>query len=127
MFFNPGNERAMRMAEALKNMDSSSVAEVLSRVAEVTRTMAAMNTQYNPLFGPWNLLRDYTEASITLGSTPIAGKNEELRKGVLPAMRAIYRIGREKGATTPEMQAWMDLFDKYKEACLLYTSPSPRD
>jgi len=116
VFFNPGNERAMRMAEALKNMDSSSVAEVLSRVAEVTRTMAAMNTQYNPLFGPWNLLRDYTEASITLGSTPIAGKNEELRKGVLPAMRAIYRIGREKGATTPEMQAWMDLFDKYKEA-----------
>ena len=116
VFFNPGNERAMRMAEALKNMDSSSVAEVLSRVAEVTRTMAAMNTQYNPLFGPWNLLRDYTEASITLGSTPIAGKNKELTKGVLPAMRAIYRMGREKGAVTPEMQAWMDLFDKYKEA-----------
>lgn len=116
VFFNPGNPRAMRMAEALKNMDSSSVAEILSRVAEVTRTMAAMNTQYNPLFGPWNLLRDYTEANITLGATPIAGKNEELRKGILPAMRAIYRMNREKGATSPEMQKWMDLFDQYKAA-----------
>jgi hypothetical protein len=91
VFFNPGNERAMRMAEALKNMDSSSVAEVLSSVAEVTRTMAAMNTQYNPLFGPWNLLRDYTEAAITLDATPIAGKGNEIKKGILPAMRAIYR------------------------------------
>ena len=116
VFFNPGNERAMRMAEALKNMDSSSVAEILSGVAEVTRTMAAMNTQYNPLFGPWNLARDYAEASITLEATPIAGKNEELRKGVTPAMRAIYRIGRGKVATNPEMKAWMDLFDRYKKA-----------
>ena len=116
VFFNPGDPRAIRMVQAIKNLDADGLSGAMGIVAEVTRTYAALNTQYNPVFGAWNFIRDTTAGAINLSSTPIANRKLEVLAGSFPALRAIYRNLREKGSTTPEMKKWVDLFDRFQKA-----------
>jgi hypothetical protein len=116
VFFNPGDPRAKRMVEALTNLDASKVSDGLNTVAELTRHYAALNTQYNPVFGAWNFVRDTAAGAINLSGTPISKRKLEVLRGAFPAVRAIYRDLREKGSTTPEMQEWIDLFERYQNA-----------
>ena len=116
VFFNPGNPVAKRMVETLKNMGTNDLDEVLSSVAEVTRFIAAANTQYNPVFGAWNFARDVQGAAINLSSTPIANRRGQVISDSMVAVRAIYRVLRGKPATNPAMQEWMDLFEKFQKA-----------
>ena len=116
VFFNPGNPVAKRMVETLKNIGTNDLDEVLSGVAEVTRFIAAANTQFNPVFGAFNFARDIQGAAINLSSTPIANHRGQVVKDSMTAVRAIYRSLRGKPATNPEMQEWMDLFEKYQKA-----------
>ena len=108
IIFNAGDPVAMHMVEALKNLDVNGVSEGLSMLAEATRQMASMNTQYNLVFGMWNFARDVGEAGINLSNTPIANKRTEVVKNSVPAVRAIYRSLRGKEATSPEMKIWME-------------------
>jgi hypothetical protein len=116
VFFNPGNPSAKRMVETLKNVGINDLDEVLGSVAEITRFMAAVNTQYNPVFGAWNFTRDLQGAAINLSSTPLADKKGQVIADSMTAVRAIYRTLRGKPATTPEMQKWMDLFERFQQA-----------
>ena len=116
IIFNPGDPRAKNMVEALKNLDANHVSEGLGTVAEATRLLAAMNTQYNPVFGAWNFARDLSAGTINLASTPIADRKSEVLFNSTTALRAIYRDLRGKGATTPQMQQWIDLFDRFQKA-----------
>ena len=116
VFFNPGNPVAKRMAEALKNIDAAELDGVLSLVGEITRTIASLNTQYNPVFGAFNFLRDVQGAAINLSNTPIADRKMEVIFGSFANIRAIYRALRDKPATSPEMQERMDLFKQYQDA-----------
>jgi hypothetical protein len=120
VFFNPGNPNAKRMVESLKNLDVQQMDEALSTVAEVTRFIAAASTQYNPVFGAFNFVRDIQGAAINLSSTPIADRklqvvNDATKKaGLVP--RTIFRALNGKSATSPEMQGWMDLFEQFQQA-----------
>ena len=116
IIFNPGDPRAKRMVEALRNLDSNQVMLGFNTVAEMTRLIAAMNTQYNPVFGAWNFARDLSAGTINLASTPIADRKSEVLFNSTTALRAIYRDLRGKGATTPQMQQWIDLFDRFQRA-----------
>ena len=121
LFFNPGDPRAMRMVQALKNLDANQVSEALSSIGEATRQLAAMNTQYNPVFGAWNFARDSLGAAVNIESTPIAGKQKELLAAVnpfqgAPAVRAIYNMVREKPASSKAQQEWMDVFERFRVA-----------
>jgi predicted methyltransferase len=116
VFFNPGNPSAKRMVETLKNVGINDLDEVLGSVAEITRFMAAVNTQYNPVFGAWNFTRDLQGAAINLSSTPLADKKGQVIADSMTAVRAIYRTLRGKPATNPEMQKWMDLFERFQQA-----------
>ena len=116
VFFNPGNPNAKRMVETLKNIGVNELDEVLGSVAEITRFIAAVNTQYNPVFGAWNFTRDVQAAAINLSSTPIADKKGQVIADSMTAVRAIYRTLRGKPATTPEMQKWIDLFEQFQKA-----------
>jgi|GEM_PF-2998454 len=121
LFFNPGDPRAMRMVQALKNLDANQVSEALSSIGEATRFLAAMNTQYNPVFGAWNFARDSLGAAVNLESTPIAGKQKELLAAVnpfqgAPAVRAIYNVLREKAPSGRAQQEWMNVFDRFRAA-----------
>lgn len=92
--FNEHNERAVRAVEVLKNLDVQSFGEIMGALATATRYLAAINTQYNPVFGLVNGLRDVQAAALNLTSTPLAGHTWQVLKAVPSAMRAIWQIER---------------------------------
>jgi hypothetical protein len=89
--FNEKNERAARMASALKNMDMDTMGEILGNLGKITRYVSAINTQYNPVFGVTNFFRDMGTAAFNLSTTPIAGKQKTVLSNVLPAMKGIWQ------------------------------------
>lgn len=113
VIFNEKDERAMRMAQALKNLDATQLEGLLGVSAKITRYFASINTQYNPVFGIVNLTRDLQASLLNLSSTPIAGHKAQVLKNVLPAIRAIYSStrGDRKGkqATSPMAALWDEM------------------
>jgi hypothetical protein len=91
VIFNEKNPRAMRLARTLKNLDGAQLGEIMSNFAAVTRYFASINTQYNPIFGIINLLRDVQGSVINLSSTPLAGKQKEVAALVVPSLIGIYK------------------------------------
>lgn len=116
IFFNPNDPRALRMVESMKNLDTERLGDVIGVVGMVTRWFASVNTQYNIVFGGVNFLRDLGAASLNLSTTEIAGKEKQVRANVLPALRAIYRDLRGKGATTEAMEEMQNWFERFQLA-----------
>lgn len=74
LMLNTGDERGARLAESLKNLDGLTRLDLAgSIVGKATRWLAAVNTQYNPIFGLVNLTRDTLGGAINLGSTDLRG------------------------------------------------------
>jgi len=90
IFFNQNDPRAKRMVEAMKNLDTEQLGDALGMIGKLTRWFAAVNTQYNPVFGGINLLRDVQGAAINLSTTKIAGEQRKVLAGVFPAIRTIF-------------------------------------
>jgi hypothetical protein len=115
VIFNEKNERAVRMAEALKNLDAAQLEGLLGASAKVTRYFAAINTQWNPVFGVVNLVRDVQAALVNLGATELKGKQREVARNAMPALRGIYadlRANRKGGqAASP----WATLWEEFQE------------
>ena len=63
---NEHNPQALRMAQALKNLDVDDLHYLIPVVGKMTRYFASINTQYNPIFGVINLMRDTQEAALNL-------------------------------------------------------------
>jgi hypothetical protein len=116
VFFNGNDPRALRMAETLKNLESEQLNMVLGMVGSATRWMAAVNTQYNPVFGAWNFLRDVGSATINLTNTPLAGKQAQVLLSTMPAMAAIYRELRATRKGKAVSSYWVDAYNRYRHA-----------
>lgn len=114
VFFNTSDPRALRMVEAMKNLDAEQLGLALGTVGQVTRWIASVNTQYNPVFGAWNFARDAGGAAFNLSTTPIAGKQKEVMANVFPALFGIYSQLREKPSAAQNQ--WAQLFDQYQKA-----------
>lgn len=115
VFFNPKDPRSKRAATALKNLDAQDLGTALGMIAKVTRWMASVNTQYNPIFGPYNFLRDIQSAALQLSTTELAGQQKEIAKHVVPSLRVIYsslRKRRKGEAATGEMA---DLWKEFQK------------
>lgn len=116
IFFNPNDPRALRMVQSMRNLDTETLGTAIGMAGMVTRWFASVNTQYNIVFGGVNFLRDLGAASLNLSTTEIAGKEKQVRANVLPALRAIYRDLRGKGATTKEMAEMQNWFERFQMA-----------
>jgi hypothetical protein len=116
VIFSEKDERAMRMAAALKNLDAANLEGVLGASAKVTRYFAAVNTQYNPVFGVINLMRDVQESMVNLGATELAGQQLKVARNTMSALRGIYGDLRaqRKGSTTGT--EWAKLWEEFQEA-----------
>lgn len=115
VFFNPKDPRSKRAATALKNLDAQDLGTALGLIAKVTRWMASVNTQYNPIFGPYNFLRDVQSAALQLSTTELAGQQKEIAANVVPSLRAIYsslRKRRKGDSATGEMA---DLWKEFQK------------
>ena len=116
IFFNPSNERSMRMVQAVKNLDAEELGWALGNAAKVTRWIASVNTQYNPVFGAYNFIRDTLGAQFNLSTTPIAGQQAKVTAGVLPALRGIYKDLRSQRAGEGAAEGkWADLWEEYQQ------------
>ncbi|WP_297360285.1 LPD38 domain-containing protein [Thauera sp.] len=115
VFFNRKDDRAQRMVHALKNLDADQLGHVFGVLAKLTRFFAAVNTQWNPIFGVVNLTRDTQAALLQLSTTPIRGSEKAVLKNVLPAMRGIYAALRaeREGRALPN-SPWAKAFDEFR-------------
>jgi hypothetical protein len=115
VFFNQKDPRAERAATALKNLGAQDLGVALGMVAKVTRWMASVNTQYNPIFGPYNFLRDLQSAALQLSTTELAGQQKEVAANVVPSLKVIYsslRKRRKGEAATGELA---DLWKEFQK------------
>jgi hypothetical protein len=115
VFFNQKDPRAERAATALKNLGAQDLGVALGMVAKVTRWMASVNTQYNPIFGPYNFLRDLQSAALQLSTTELAGQQKEVAANIVPSLKVIYsslRKRRKGEAATGELA---DLWKEFQK------------
>ena len=96
VLFNGNDERANRMARALKNMDAENLSAAMNIAAKITRFFAAINTQYNPVFGAYNFLRDLQTAALQISTTDIADKRKDVINGTPAALKAIFQVARAR-------------------------------
>lgn len=82
VIFNARNPVAVRMVKNMKNMDGSQLGEWMGTANKVTRFIAAMATQYDPLFGPFNAMRDMGAMSLNLTATPLAGQQAKILRSI---------------------------------------------
>jgi hypothetical protein len=113
--FNLENDRARRMADSIRNIDMDNLGLVLSTSAKVTRFIASMNTQYNPIFGVTNFVRDVGTAMFNLTTTPIAGHQKEVMSHAIPALMGVYSVVRSERAGRPATGEWAKLFNEFQE------------
>lgn len=92
--FNEDNERAVQMARSLKSLDTTALNIFARAFAPVTRYISSINTQYNPLFGIRNFIRDIGFASISLSSTPLSGSRSKIVRRTIGNLRGIYQDAR---------------------------------
>lgn len=111
--FNESNERALRMAESLKNLDIGALEGVMGISAAITRYFASINTQYNPVFGFVNLTRDVQGALLNLNSTPLKSHKAEVLSHTLTALSGIYRDARAERSGKTGTSNWALLWEQF--------------
>ena len=94
IFFNKDNPAAANMVQALRNMDTPTVGLVGKNIGKATQWMAKVNTQWNPVFGALNFMRDFGSAMANLSSTELKGQQAKVAGGIKPAMEAIWKTMR---------------------------------
>lgn len=114
--FNARNPRAARTVASLKNLDAAQIGAVLGVIGKATRYFAAINTQYNPAFGLYNLMRDVQGAAINLGNTPLANDKAKVISHVLTAGVGMYRDLRAERAGGTATSNWAKLAEEFELA-----------
>ncbi|MDY0190711.1 MAG: LPD38 domain-containing protein [Desulfuromonas sp.] len=114
VLMNEDDPRAMRMAEALKNLDAAQLEGLLGATATATRYFAAVNTQYNPIFGVTNFVRDIQEAMLHLQSTPLTGKQARLFKNTFTAVGAVMKAERDNRKGNNATGKWGMLWEDFQ-------------
>jgi hypothetical protein len=100
---------------ALKNMDAGQLEGLMGVSAKITRYFSAINTQWNPVFGVVNLIRDVQGAMINLDATPLAGKKVKIAKDTVSAIAGIYADLRAARKGQQPTSAWAALWDDFQE------------
>ena len=109
---NANDPRALQTALAIKGADLKILGPWLGTIARVTRFLASVNTQYNPVFGLWNFARDTIAAPFNMTVSNLADRKLEVMKNVMPAMGGLFKEIRNPEATG----YWADRVRQWKQA-----------
>mgnify|MGYP000974726706 CR=1 FL=1 len=115
IIFNEENDRAVEMAKSLKDLDVGRLNGLLAAIAPATRYLSSISTQYNPVFGVVNFVRDIQFAMLSLSSTPLAHKRADIFRGTFRALKGIYadaRAERRGESVNSEMSKLWERFQK---------------
>lgn len=117
IFFNQDNPRALEMARALKNLDTHDLGTILTGMRYVTRWISSVNTQFNPIFGITNIIRDTGAGLLNLESTDLKGQQMAVLKEIPSALAGIYRDVRadRKGQVRSDSE-YSKLFEEFEAA-----------
>ena len=116
IFFNKDNPVAANMVRALRNMDTPTIGLFGKQVGKATQWMAKVNTQWNPVFGGLNFMRDFSSAMANLSSTELKGEQASIAKGIQPAMSAIWKTMRAERSGEPlPNTAEAKLYQEFRE------------
>jgi len=117
IFFNKNDPRALRMVQSLKNLDIENLGFIESIAGKFTRWFKNVNTQYNPVFGIVNFIRDVGGALLNLTNTEIAGEQAKVLAGAYKAMGGILNVHRaERKGVAPSEGPWAKLYQEAREA-----------
>lgn len=110
ILFNKESDRAVRLVRALRNDDAESGGSrfIMDHIGPITRYLAAINTQYNPIFGLTNFVRDLQGAALNLETTPIADRKAQLVGNIPAAIRGIWNW--ERG---DRQHSWAKLYEEF--------------
>lgn len=115
LVFNDRNERAARLALAVKNMDATELDWLSRTMGSVTRWLAAVNTQYNPVFSVFNIIRDLQGASLQLSDTKLAGKQKEVLANIAKNTGKIWtELRRERKEDGVGTGPWAQLMEQFQ-------------
>ena len=89
------------MVKAFHNMDTPTIGLVGKQIGKATQWMAKVNTQWNPVFGGLNFMRDFSSAMANLSSTELKGEQAKIAGGIKPAMAAIWKTMRAERSGEP--------------------------
>ncbi len=115
VMFSDKDERATRTVRALKNLDADQLGRVLGALGKVSRYFANVNTQWNPIFGVVNLLRDTQGAVVNLTTTPIADRKTEVLKNTGSALLGIYKDVRAHRKGRVPQSPWAQLWEEFQK------------
>jgi hypothetical protein len=113
VFFS-SDERAQQMVRNLKNLDNEQMGEIMSHVAKVTRYFSSINTQFNPVFGLTNGIRDLGTGMLNLSSTPLKGQRKRVLAYAISALRGIYSDLRDHRAGRQPTSRWALEFEEFQ-------------
>jgi hypothetical protein len=112
VFFS-SDKRAQNMVRNLKNLDNDQMGEIMSHVAVVTRYFASINTQFNPVFGLTNGIRDLGTGMLNLSSTPLKGQRKRVLAYAWSALRGVYADLRDHRAGRAPTSTWAIEFEEF--------------
>jgi hypothetical protein len=130
VLFNTDEPRAARLIANLKNLDGAGMELAQATIGRVTRFMASLLTQYNPVFAVKNGIRDTLGGLVNLQSTALRGKQMQVLGALAPAAAgiagelagsgsgqwsALFREFQEEGGMTGFMDSSRDPFKRAKE------------
>ena len=113
VIFSKKDKTAEHVVKALKNIEMQSLNKAMLLTSAITRWFAAINTQYNPVFGVINLLRDTGTAMLTLTDTPLAGKQAKVLSHVMPAMKGIWDVIRAERSGGNATSSWSREYEQF--------------
>ena len=116
IIFNTGDPVAMRMVGALKNADSATIPPFMRWIAKGTHFLSSVNTQYNPVFGAWNFMRDTQAGLVNLASTPLRNDIKRVTAGTFPALKTIYSELRARRNGESTEGEWADAYRNFEKA-----------
>lgn len=114
VFFNKMDPRAMRLARSLKNLDVPALGGLMKMLGAGTRWLSMVNTQYNPVFGIFNFMRDFGGALVNLTSTRLAGAQGAIMRDALPALWGILIDLRAHREGKKPTSSWAQDFEEFQ-------------
>ena len=116
IFFNKNDPRALRMVQSLKNLDVENLGYLENIFGIFTRWFKSVNTQYNPVFGLVNFVRDFGGTLLNLTNTEIKGKQAQVIAGAYKAMGGILNVHRaERKGKPPPTGPWAKLYQEARD------------
>jgi hypothetical protein len=116
IFFNKQNPVAANMVKAFRGMDTPTVGLVGQQIGKGTQWLAKVNTQWNPVFGGLNFMRDFGSAMANLSSTELRGQQKAIAKNVGESFSTIWKTMRAErnGEPLPNTE-FGKLYQEFRE------------